>query len=92
LTAKRVALQVLKGADQKVLWASGTKCSDELTPQDLEEAGLAVQGPPPQPEPQPLFYILRNILQSASYMAVRSLPHNPKTNYPEDLTTSTLHG
>ena len=72
-------LQVLTGADQKVLWASGTKCTDELTLRDSKEAGLVVQGPPPQAEPQPLFYILRNILQSASYMAVRSLLHKPKT-------------
>lgn len=73
-------LQVLTGADQKVLWASGTKCSDEMTSRDLKEAGLAVQGLPQQPEPQPLFYILRNILQSASYMAVRSLLHNSRSN------------
>ena len=62
--------QVLKSADEKVLWASGTQCEDELDEWERGHVELALEGPPPQPEPPPLFYVLRNILQSASYMAV----------------------
>lgn len=72
LTDGHVVLpQVLKSADQKVLWASGTQCEDELDEWERGHVELALEGPPPQPEPPPLFYVLCNILQSASYMAVR---------------------
>eukprot|EP01051_Picozoa_sp_SAG22_P011776 SAG22_NODE_1163_length_5300_cov_18.540088_1_plen_206_part_00 len=59
---------VLKAGSEKVLWATGTKCA-EAGPSPPKSSPPAQAEDHPAAASPPLFYILRNILKSATYMA-----------------------